>query len=57
MEASSKVSYEKALYETSQKRQKLFEEVTKDLEKRGLDSYASHHELLKLINKDDPYER
>lgn len=57
MEEASKVNYEKALYETSQKRQNLFEQVSKDLEKRGLDSYASHHELLKLINKDDHYER
>jgi len=57
MEESSKINYERVLYETSQKRQKLFEEVSKDLEKRGLDSYASHNELLNLINKDNHYER
>jgi|AntRauTorcE11897_2_1112592.scaffolds.fasta_scaffold20558_4 hypothetical protein len=57
MEESSKVHYEKSLYETSQKRQNLFEEVTEDLDKRGLESYASHRDLIKLINKDDYYER
>lgn len=57
MEEASKISYERTLYETSQKRQKLFEEVTSDLQKRGLDSYASHQELIQLINKDNYYER